>query len=183
MTRASGLGVVRAVDEARAPRVRVRQGLLLLTGALALELLVGQGPLHFYWTPLIVGLSYLAAAAVGGRTGGYWATACVLTGWGLAVVAIGSAHPQNIDLAGAYLFGAGAGALAGSLLPRARFDVSQVGVAATVAASGLVLGLSPRASTLDDARTYALAIGAVGVINIALGAFGARRRQTEVAQT
>ena len=37
-------------------------------------------------TPLGIGLVYLLAAAVGGRRGGYWATATVLVGWGAAVV-------------------------------------------------------------------------------------------------
>jgi hypothetical protein len=36
--------------------------------------------LRFYWTPLILGITYLAAAAAGGRRGSYWATACVLVG-------------------------------------------------------------------------------------------------------
>lgn len=60
--------------------IRIRQALLLLAGALALELLVAQGSLRFYWTPLILGIAYLAAAAAGGRRGSYWATACVLVG-------------------------------------------------------------------------------------------------------
>lgn len=168
------------MSEAKAPELRIRQGLLLVAGAVALELLVGRGSLRFYWTPLIVGLSYLAAAGVGGRAGGYWPTACVLSGWGLAVVLIGSVQPRDIDLAGAYLFGAGVGAAAGSLLSRARFDVSPLGLAVTVAAGGLILALSPSAGVLDDARTYALAIAAVGVVNVAAGVLGGRQRQAAV---
>ncbi len=159
--------------------VRIRQGLALLVGAVALELLVGQDVLRFYWTPLVLGLSYLVAAAVGGRAGGHWATACILSGWGVAVVAIGLAQSQHIDVAGAYLFGAGAGASAGSLLPRAGFEVSQLGLAATIVGAGLILALSPRADLLTDAQTYALAIGAVGLFNVGLGVIGGSRTQVE----
>lgn len=179
MTRPPGLHVVDAVGQTKARDVRIRQGLTLLAGAVALELLVGQGSLRFYWTPLIVGLSYLAAAAAGGRSGGYWATACVLTGWGLAVVTIGTAQPQDVDVAGAYLLGAGAGATLGSLLPRARFDVSQPGLAATIAAAGLILALSPKVGALDEARTYALAIGLVGLLNVGMGVVGATTGRAE----
>ena len=149
--------------------VRIRQALLLLAGALALELLVAQGSLRFYWTPLILGITYLAAAAAGGRRGSYWATACVLVGWGLAVVYVGATKPTDIDTAGAYLVGAGLGAVAGTLLARRRFDVSPLGLGATAAAAGLILAISPRApELLYDARTFALAIAAVGLVNLAL---------------
>ena len=152
-----------------AKSVRIRQALLLLAGALALELLVTQGSLRFYWTPLILGITYLAAAAAGGRRGSYWATACVLVGWGLAVVYVGATEPADIDTAGAYLFGAGLGVVAGTLLARRNFDVSPLGLGATAAAAGLILAISPRApDLLYDARTFALAIAAVGLVNLAL---------------
>jgi len=81
-----------------AKSVRIRQALLLLAGALALELLIAQGSLRFYWTPLIIGITYLAAAA-----------------------------------------------------------------------AGLILAISPRApELLYEARTFALVIAAVGLVNLAL---------------
>ncbi len=156
------------------PGLRVRQGLLLLAGALALDLLVAEGGLRFFWTPLILGLSYLAAAAVGGRRGSYWATALVLTGWGAVVVLIGETRPTNIDPSGAYLVGAGLGILAGQLLARTGFAVSAIGLSATAAAAGLVLALSPTSSALVDARTFAIALGVVGILNVVLGAVAAR---------
>ncbi len=152
-----------------AKSVRLRQALLLLAGALALELLVAHGSLRFYWTPLILGITYLAAAAAGGRRGSYWATACVLMGWGLAVVYVGETKPTDIDPAGAYLVGAGLGAVAGTILARQHFDVSPLGLGATAAAAGLILAISPRApDLLYDARTFALVIAAVGLVNLAL---------------
>ncbi len=59
---------------------------------------------------------HLPGLAAGGRRGSYWATACVLMGWGLAVVYVGATKPTDIDPAGAYLVGAGLGAVAGTLL-------------------------------------------------------------------
>ncbi len=156
--------------------IRIRQALLLLAGALALELLVAQGVLQFYWTPLVLGIAYLAAASAGGRGGSYWATACVLVGWGLAVVYLGAVKPTDVDPAGAYLVGAGLGAVAGVLLARQRFDVSPLGLGATVAAAGLILAISPRApDLLYDASTFALAVGFVGLVNLALAVIPDRR--------
>jgi len=163
-------------------RVRIRQALLLLGGALALELLVAQGSLPFYSTPLILGIAYLAAAGAGGRRGSYWATACVLVGWGLAVVYLGAVKPVDVDPAGAYLVGAGLGAVAGTLLARRRFDVSPLGLGATVAAAGFILAISPRApELLYDARTFAWAVGVVGLVNLALAIKPDRRVRSTAA--
>ncbi|MEJ7714534.1 MAG: hypothetical protein WKF40_02020 [Thermoleophilaceae bacterium] len=71
------------------------QGALLGGGALVLALTAGADRLPFYWTPLILGLSYLVAAIVDGPRGGYWATALGLTGWGLAVVYMGEVRPPT----------------------------------------------------------------------------------------
>ena len=49
-------------------------------------LVVGAAEDRFYLTPLGLGLIYLAAAVLGGRRGGYWATTVVLLGWGAAVL-------------------------------------------------------------------------------------------------
>lgn len=149
--------------------VRIEQGVALAGGAVALELLVARGDVPFYWTPLTIGLAYLVAAAVGGRDGGHWATATVLCGWGLAVVWAGADRP-DLDIAGLYLVGAGIGASAGLLLRRAGFEVDALGAAATVAAAGLVLALAPQVGELEDARTYAVALGLVALLNLLLGA-------------
>ena len=104
--------------------------------------------------------------------GGYWATALGLTGWGLAVVYIGDARPPDIDTAGAYLAGAGLAGVVAAVLRRRGFLISDLGFAATVALGGVTLALTPRASgTLDDATTYAIALGVVGVLNVAGGVY------------
>lgn len=155
--------------------MRIRQGLILLAGAVALVLLV-DGVVAFFWTPLILGLTYLAAAGAGGRAGGYWATACVLTGWGLGVVISGEATLTDIDTSGVYLLGAGLGAVVGILLARADFAVSDLGLTATVAAAGLILAISPAfADVLYDERTFAIALALVGLTNVGLGAMGDNR--------
>ncbi len=154
----------------RSPANRVAQGLLLCGGAVVLAATAGADRIPFYWTPLILGLTYLVAAIVDGPRGGYWATALGLTGWGLAVVYIADVRPPDVDPAGAYLAGVGLAAVAAGVLRRRGFLISDLGFAATVAAAGLTLALTPRASgTLDDATTYAIALGVVGVLNVAGG--------------
>lgn len=154
--------------------VRFAQGIVLAGGAVALELLIARGDTPFYWVPLVIGLTYLAAAAVGRRTGGYWATALVLCGWGLAVVWAGSSGP-DLAFSGLYMAGAGLGAVAAIGLGRsAGFDASPLGAAATVAGAGALLALSPQVPELEDARTYAIALGAVALVNLLLGARAAR---------
>lgn len=155
----------------RAPANRVIQGLLLTGGAVLLGLTAGEDRISFYWTPLILGLSYLVAAIVDGPRGGYWATALGLTGWGLAVVYLGAVRPPDVDTAGAYLVGVGLAGVVAAVLRSRGFSISEVGFAATVAAGGLALALTPRVETLGDATAYAIALGAVGVLNIAGGAY------------
>ncbi len=53
----------------RAPANRVVQGLLFTGGAVLLALTVGEDRISFFWTPLILGLTYLVAAIVDGRSG------------------------------------------------------------------------------------------------------------------
>lgn len=65
---------------------RHRSAIALLLGALAMELLVQQQVVRFYYTPLIVGLTYLGAAAAAGRRGALWAPGIVTTCWGIAVL-------------------------------------------------------------------------------------------------
>jgi len=87
----------------RTPGNRVIQGLLLCAGAALLQLSAGTDRIAFFWTPLIIGVTYLLAATVDGPCGGYWATALALTGWGLAVAYLGEVRPLDVDVAGAYL--------------------------------------------------------------------------------
>ena len=63
-------------------------------------LLVGTGGGDtFYWTPLGIGLVYLAASIAGGRNGGYWSGALVLCGWGAAVAYAATRGPTSTSRA------------------------------------------------------------------------------------
>ncbi len=136
-----------------------------------IALAIGNSPAGFYWTPLALGLVYLAGAISGGPQGSYWATAVSLVGWGAAVVVVRRLNP-NLDTAGLYLLGAGLGATVGMLLARRGFAVDPLGMTITIALGGAVLAVEPRySSLLGDARFYALLIGAVGLVNLLLGAF------------
>jgi hypothetical protein len=166
----------------KAPGVRLNQAILLLAGALFLVFVVAPEPGRFYWTPLTIGLAYLGAAIVGGREGGHWATACALTGWGAAVVLAGAARP-DLDVSGLYLVGAGLGAVAGLLLQRAGFSVSTMGLALVITGAGLALALTTQApGLLDDARTYAVAMGVVALVNIALAVMPQLQRKAAPAR-
>lgn len=161
----------------RTPANRVIQGLMLAGGALVLQLSAGADRIDFYWTPLILGVSYLIAAVVDGPRGGYWATAIGLTGWGLAVAYMGEVRPQDVDVAGAYLVGVGLAGVSAAVLRSRGFLISEAGLAATVAGSGLILALSPKTDALTDATTFAIALAAVGVANLLGGAYELSRRR------
>lgn len=150
---------------------RLRQGGILLAGAFVLALVLSDDPRRFFWVPLGLGLVYLAAALAGGKDGGYWATAVVLVGWGAAVVFVREARPE-LDLAGLYLLGAGLGAMVGVVLARRGWAVDPLGLAGTVALAGVLLALAPQVEALTEARTFALAVGAVGFVNVVLGLIG-----------
>ena len=68
------------------PQQRQRSAVALLVGAVLLVGLVQGGVLSFFYTPLIVGLSYLSAAAVAGRAGALWAPGLVTSCWGVAAL-------------------------------------------------------------------------------------------------
>ncbi len=158
----------------RSPALRLRQGFVLLAGAIVFSLVVGSGPDTFYWTPLGIGLVYLASAISGGRRGGYWSGALVLVGWGVAVAYARQARP-DLDIAGLYLVGAGLGAAAAVAAQRFAIKTDALGATLTVVVAGLILALSGQYSELTEARTYAGFVGAVGLVNIAWALLADRR--------
>ncbi len=159
-------------------RLRLQQGAILLAGAVVILVFIGGSHSGFYWTPLTLGLVYLAGALAGGRHGSYWATAVVLVGWGAAVASVHEFTP-DLDTAGVYLAGAGLGTMAGGLLSRRGFDVEPLGMAATITVGGVLLSIEPRfSSVLGDARYYALFLAVVGVINLGLGLSARRGRRS-----
>lgn len=116
--------------------MRRRRGIALLIGAVVLALVVQPvGSAAFYWVPLVSGLTYLLAAASGGRRGALWAPGLMLSFWGAAVVLVlgGTTH---VDFASAAVTGLGAGAVAAVALSRVGFAVDAFGIAATVLLAG-----------------------------------------------
>lgn len=162
-----------AQPQQRPPAMRIRQGLVLLAGAVVIALAIGADGRAFSWTPLALGVTYLAAAVAGGRRGGYWAGALALCGWGGAVVIVAQARP-DLDTSGLYLLGAGVGATVACLAARAGFSSDPLGAAATIAIAGAVLAFSSRWAPLADARTYALLVGLVGLVSVARGVLAER---------
>ncbi len=157
------------LDSTRTPAMRLRQGLVLLLGAVVFAAVVGPEPDRFYLTPLGLGLAYLAAAAAGGRRGGYWATAIVLVVWGLAVVWVREGRP-DLDTAGVYMVAVGLGAIVGLLLARRGVAVSALGLAGTIVLAGLSLAFATQWDELVEARSYAMVVGLVGLVNVVAGA-------------
>lgn len=162
------------VTSDRSSALRLRQGFVLLAGAIVFSLVVGSGPDTFYWTPLGIGLVYLASAISGGRRGGYWSGALVLVGWGVAVAYARQARP-DLDIAGLYLVGAGLGAAAAVAAQRFAIKTDALGATLTVVVAGLILALSGQVPELTEARTYAGFVGAVGLVNIAWALLADRR--------
>ncbi len=163
------------MSSGRSPALRLRQGFVLLAGAIVFSLVVGSGPDTFYWTPLGIGLVYLAAAVAGGRAGGYWSGALVLVGWGAAVAYARWARP-DVDIAGLYLAGAGIGPSAAIAAQRFGVKTDAQGAALTVVVAGAILAFSDRLPQLTDARTYAVLVGAVGLVNIVWSLLADRAR-------
>jgi len=114
-----------------------------LAGALVVSLAVAPvGPLPFYTTPLILGLTYLAAAAAAGRQATLWAPGLIITAWGGAVLLVLS-RTLNADFAAVAITALGVGATAAALLGRRGFRVDGIAVGAGSTASCWVCGSWP----------------------------------------
>ncbi len=151
---------------AKSPWLRLRHGAIFLGGALIYPLLV-YGPVDFDWTPAILGFVYLLAALAGGRDGGFWPTACVLCGWGLAVLLVREASLE-VPEAAATLAGAGAGVVAAGLLARSGFDVDFLGTGAVALVAGILYSLQGHVSVILEPGLYAITLGLVGAFNVLL---------------
>lgn len=160
---------------------RRRRGAVLLAGALVLAVLLagvdgsqpvdigldaGPLPLPFYWLPLLTGLTYLAAAAVGGRRGALWAPGLVVTGWGVGVLLTLSGQVDNALFPALSIVGLGAGAVVAALLVRAGFAIGELGIALSVLLAGLFFLLTQRgpvATELGETLPYVVLLGLWGL--------------------
>lgn len=159
------------MTHAKSPWLRLRQGAIFLGGALVYPLLV-YGPLDFDWTPLLLGLVYLLAALAGGREGGFWSTACVLCGWGLAVVLVREANLEAPESA-ATLAGAGAGMVAAGML-----GGSAVSAGAVALVAGLVYAVQDPLDVVLEPELWTIALGLVGAANVLMAVGRPRHGET-----
>jgi hypothetical protein len=139
---------------------------VLVAGAALLVLLVGDGrPLSYLWLPLVTGLVYLAAAAVGGRDGELWGPALVVTGFGLGVVLTVDGPLGGQLFSPVVLTTVGLGAVIAMLLPRLGVAVDGLSVAAAVLLSGVFFLLSERGATevFRSALVYGALLAAWGL--------------------
>lgn len=139
---------------------------MFLVGAVGYYAWMNAGNVPFYWTPLGIGLIYLIAAGVGGKRGGHWATGCVIATWGLGVVLLVELELELRGV-GVYVVALGVGALIAAALARRGFAVDALGVAGAIVAAGVLLLLEPEVELAGDPTAYAVALGALGVANLA----------------
>ncbi len=120
-----------------APATRRWRWVPVLLGAIVVSL---AGPpvdvVPFYATPLILGLTYLAAAAMGGRDATLWAPGMIITVWGLSVVALLSDAVTG-DFTAVTVTALGVGATAAALLGRFGFRVEPLAIGLSVLIAGL----------------------------------------------
>jgi len=161
------------------PAVRLRRAAALLPAAAVYALLV-PGTLPFYWTPFLLGVAYLAAAAVGGRAGGMWPTALVLLGWGAAVLSV-SALKLGVGMANAYLIGLGAATLIGGLLARRGVAIDLFSIGGTAVLAGVVHLVAGKVDFLVKPWPYVALLAVVGGVNLVM-ALAASRAPGRAAQ-
>ncbi len=119
-------------DDGRARRLR---GAVLLLGAAAIAGLVEGGILDYYTFPLLLGLVYLAAAAISRSHGTLWGPGLVTTAVGLAVALwFGAGRGgDSFQLLALTVMALGLGGVLAALLGQAKgFAVSAMSVAMPV---------------------------------------------------
>jgi len=111
---------------------------VLLAGAAVLLLLVEGRGVRFFWVPLLLGVTYLLAAAAGRSTGPLWAP-----GWVLGVAGLLEAlwfragrPADSFELAQLTLLAAGTGALLAVAMTSIGVRVSAMSLALAVLLTG-----------------------------------------------
>lgn len=120
------------------PAHRRIRALVILAGAALLLLLVKGAGVRFYWVPVVLGLTYLAAAAAGRSRGPLWGPGWVLTVVGLAEAAwFHAGRPAaSFEFAEITLLAAGTGAVLAVAMSVLRVHVSAMSVAMAVLLTG-----------------------------------------------
>jgi len=139
-------------------------GAVLLVGAAVVAVaLAPVGPARLFWVGLMLGVTYLVAAAVRGRGGPLWAPALVLACWGGAVALWFTGHLRE-DFTAVAVAGLGVGAVLAALLPRVGVVASPVAIGVTVLLIGLLEGVqASRHGVWDKGWAYAVLPAAWGL--------------------
>jgi len=141
---------------------RRRSALALIAGALVMELIIQQQVIKFYYTPLIVGLTYLAAAALAGRKGALWAPGIVTSCWGIAVI-LGVKNVVTLNTDASYLI---AGAIGVAIALALRYTIGlaagPIGLAVSFAVI-LVHDYAHAPSWIFHGVTFAVLLGVWGL--------------------
>ena len=141
-----------------------RRGLVLLGGAIVIALLVKPiGPLDYYFNPLLIGLAFVAAAAVTGPRSPLWGAGLVLSAWGTSKVI-----ENNIEVGwagGMTTLAIGLGALLAAYLATRGWAVSAASVAWPVVFIGL--GQFLHSNTLGSGLITWYTIGLAAVYGVA----------------
>lgn len=141
-----------------------RRGIVLLVGAAALAVLMQPiGPLDYYWNPLLVGLAFLAAAAVTGPRSPLWGAGLVVTAWGVS-----KAIENNVEVSwngGMTTLAIGLGGLIAAYLASRGWAVSPASVAWPVVFIGL--GQFIHSNTLGEGTITWYTCGLAAVYGIA----------------
>ncbi len=136
MSASSTFGTTEVAGARPSPRQAWARGVLLFVGGLVVVVLITPvGPEQLYVMPLVLGLTYLASAVAGGRSGGLWVPGLIVTAWGLATTTVLSGT-INVDFTAAAILAIGLGAVAATQLPRVGIPCNPLAIAVIVAAIG-----------------------------------------------
>ena len=152
------------------PSARRRSGAVLLAGALLVSFVVAPGgTAKLYWMPIILGVSYLSAAAVGGKGSPHWAVGLILSSWGLAVLLL-LRGTWTTDFAGTAVMAIGVGLVLAALLPRVGIAVSPALLALPVLLIGVFEFLQAESSDVfSKGWLYGVILGLRGLYDLRPG--------------
>lgn len=138
MSASSSFGTTEVGGARPSSRQAWARGVLLVVGGLVVVVLIKPvGPEKLYVMPLVLGLTYLASAVAGGRSGGLWVPGLIVTAWGVATTTVLSGA-ISVDFTAAAVLAIGLGAVAATQLPRVGIPCNPLAIAVAVGALELL---------------------------------------------
>lgn len=129
-------------------RARRARGIALIVGAALIAALIETGILAFYWFPTLIGVTYLAAAAVSRSRGPLWGAGLVTTSVGLSIALwLRDGRPvESYQLLALSALGLGLGAVLAALLVELRgWSITAMSIAMPVLLFGVFALLDQQA--------------------------------------